>query len=563
MTVTKIKSAVKSTSIGTSNIPGAGEQASSTIESGIGIEADGASVNSKTFGTDSHLGKMVFIEDDTGATIEIENAKASIRVSKSGHLDIVSSSGSGITVTATSGKVVLNAVDVMIKSSGSMSIDAGADLNLNAKGSINMTTPTGAITMTGQSLDQRINGTVNMTITKELNQIIGGHMRSTVAGDHRTQITGFSYNDIGGEYKIRATGEMMLNTSDSMNMFAGADSTINSKGTMTLSSQSTTNISGDGITVASSGVLALSGDGTEIYGSTVNIDGSTIDMQNGGATAKTAIPAQAPEKAHTVEAITVQDEISTVRKSPGYAYNGKNRTNSGTGRMRNKGASGSGRHGENPNAIINGVDERLVKITDCAKQKFEAQTGYRVGTVSGLRPGDKRFHGQGKAMDFAIYDQSGNMFGNYQNGVTSEGFRAYEAFAQQAKACQEQLYPGLPIRWGGYFWNGGKGNYGAMDPMHLDIGGVSTGGGSWSTGASQQQLSEWGLDSSASKAYTGIPNYEGISVAKGTNDPVIKGNEGVESGVGAGDQYKKFVNTDADKDTKKNISSDPKKITQE
>ena len=585
MTITKIKSPVTSSPLASDKIPGVGEQAASTIQSGVGVEPDGATINGKSFGVDSHLGRMTFTESDTGATIEIENAKASIRVSKSGHLDIVSSSGSGVTVTATAGKVVLNAVDVMIKSSGSMSFDAGGDLNMNAKGSINMTSPTGAITMTGQSMDQQINGTVNMTITKELNQIVGGHMRSTVAGDHRSQVSGFSYTDVGAGYKVRSSGEMILNTSDSLNMFAKGNSSLNTKGTLdiagdgdtsinssggdlNISAGGSTTVSADGITLASSGDMALSGSGgTEIYsGGGINVDGSTVDLQNGGASEKDLIDpktAQAPEKAQVIESIAVQDEISTVRKSPGYAYNGKGRTNSGTGRLRNRGGSGNGHYGENKNANVEGVDARLRDITNCATTKYEAATGHRVAVVSGLRPGDKRFHGQGKAMDFAIYDQNGNMFGNYQDGVTSEGFRAYEAFAQQAKACQEELYPGLPIRWGGYFWNGGRGNYGAMDPMHLDIGGVSTAGGSWSTGASREQLQEWGLSPDASRAYTGTPDYTGVSASGGSNTKPIKGNSGVENGVGTGDQYKKFVNTEADQDTKKNVSSDSKQITQQ
>ncbi len=583
-TINKIRAPVTSSSVGSDKMAGVGEQSTSTVESSHNTEVDGASVNSKTFGIDSHLGKIQFTESDTGATIEIENAKASFRISKSGHLDVISTSGSGITLTATSGKVVINAVDMVIKSSGSMSIDSGGDLNLNAKGGINFTTPTGAITMTAQAMDQKINGTYSMTITKELNQLIGGHMRSTVAGDHRSQVSGFSYYDTGADMRFRSTGEMILNTSDSFNLFSGEDSTINTKGklnvtstgdmaldtsgTMNISSTGSSKVSSEGeMTLATGSDLSLSASGTTGInsGSSINIDGSTIDLQNGGSSSKSTNAvktSQAPEKSQVVESVMVQDEISTNRKAPGYAYNGKGRTNSGSGRLRNKGASSSG-HGENPNADVNGVDSRLVDITNCATKKFEAATGYRVGVVSGYRPGDSRFHGQGKAMDFAIYDQNGKMFGNYQDSVTSEGFRAYEAYAQQAKACQEQLHPNTPLRWGGYFWNGGRGNYGAMDPMHLDIGGVSTAGGNWGSGASSAQLNEWGLNSSATKGYNGQPDYTGVGNASNSNGSSVVGNDGVENGSGTGDQYKKFVNTEADKESKKNVSSDPKKITKD
>jgi len=575
-------SSLKSNPVGTYNAPGVGEQAASTTESLTGSSPSSAAVNGRTLGVSSHLGKITLNETDAGSTIAIENAKATINISESGHLDIISSSGSGVTITATAGKVVMNAVDVVIKSSGAMSIDSGSDLNFNAKGGINFTTPTGAINMTGQSMSQTINGTYSMHITKELNMIVGGHMRNTVGGDYRSQISGFSYQDVGGEMKLRSTGELILNSSDSLNMYASADSgfytkakmtisadgdtSVNTKGTMQIASTGDATYSSEASTTLTSGsnLSTSAGGSCGIYaGGGIGIDGATIDMQNGQAEEKETVApatAQAPEKAQTVESEAIQDELSTVRKSPSYPYNAKGRTNSGTGRMRNKGSSSGQGAGENPNATKNGVDERLVNITDCAKQQYEAQTGHRVGLVSGYRPGDPRFHGKGKAMDFAIYDQNGKMFGNYQNSVSSEGFRAYEAFAQQAKSCQEQLYPGLPIRWGGYFWNGGKGNYGAMDPMHLDIGGTSTAGGNWNQGASPQQLREWGLSSNATRPYNGKPNYSGLS--KNTNPAnAVKGNEtGMENGGATGDQWKKLQGTEADKETKANKTAGDKKV---
>lgn len=134
-----------------------------------------------------------------------------------------------------------------------------------------------------------------------------------------------------------------------------------------------------------------------------------------------------------------------------------------------------------------GVDP---KLTDILKTTAE-RGGYSVQAISGLRPGDPRFHGRGMATDVNLLGPDGKPIlgpdGNYQN---PEAFRAYEKFAQDAKRVQMEKYPELEqdFRWGGYF-SGGKGKYGAMDSMHFDLGGkrVGMGGGSWANGLTPEQ----------------------------------------------------------------------------
>jgi hypothetical protein len=128
------------------------------------------------------------------------------------------------------------------------------------------------------------------------------------------------------------------------------------------------------------------------------------------------------------------------------------------------------------------VDERLVDILQTAASQF----GSQVEVISGMRPGDPRFHGRGQAMDVQILDQAGNAIPNYQSGPH---FRQYEQFAQTARSVQMAKYPELndQFRWGGYF-SGRPGTYGAMDTMHFDTGGAGMGGGSWQGGLNRTQM---------------------------------------------------------------------------
>jgi len=141
------------------------------------------------------------------------------------------------------------------------------------------------------------------------------------------------------------------------------------------------------------------------------------------------------------------------------------------------------------NVNVKGVDPRLIDIYNEASKSLPE--GYSVQLTSGYRAGDPRFHGQGKAVDFQITDANGNVLNNYQN---LPAFRTYEQFAQSARKAQMQMYPELndQLRWGGYF--SGKthpfgGPYGAVDIMHLDLGGDKVGmqGGSWAGGLTDAQ----------------------------------------------------------------------------
>jgi hypothetical protein len=135
-----------------------------------------------------------------------------------------------------------------------------------------------------------------------------------------------------------------------------------------------------------------------------------------------------------------------------------------------------------------GVDPRLSDILSTAASEVP---GYHVEAFSGLRPGDTRQHGKGRAIDVRLVDDlTGQPLNNYQDPST---FRAYEGFAQKAREVQQEKYPELDkdFRWGGYF-AGKPGQYGAVDEMHFDLGGLSglgMAGGSWETGLTDQQRS--------------------------------------------------------------------------
>ncbi len=141
-----------------------------------------------------------------------------------------------------------------------------------------------------------------------------------------------------------------------------------------------------------------------------------------------------------------------------------------------------------------GVDPRLTDILNSAAQQFP---GFKVDAISGLRPGDPRFHGKGLATDIQLTDLiSGKRLGNYQDAAS---FGTYERFAQTARQIQMQRYPELAdkFRWGGYF-GGAKGKYGALDTMHFDLAGAGMAGGSWERGLTSAQASLWpGIKSQA------------------------------------------------------------------
>jgi hypothetical protein len=162
-----------------------------------------------------------------------------------------------------------------------------------------------------------------------------------------------------------------------------------------------------------------------------------------------------------------------------------------------------------------GVDPNLISWLQAAARN----SPFRVVAYSGMRQGDPRFHGQGKAIDINLIDPaSGKTIPNYQNAAS---FKVYQDFANQVRAAQMQMNPeaGNLLRWGGYF-SGPKGKYGAMDLMHFDVGGgsVPMGGGGWETGLSQGQASLWNLSPGGASGVSGSPLVS--TMASATNpDP--------------------------------------------
>lgn len=132
---------------------------------------------------------------------------------------------------------------------------------------------------------------------------------------------------------------------------------------------------------------------------------------------------------------------------------------------------------------IGRVDNALVDII----RKASEGSPYNVQLFSGIRPGDKRQHGKGHAVDIALVDPySGEALANYQSAET---FPQYEAFAKRAYEIAQRDYPELAsnFRWGGYF-AGKKGKYGATDTMHFDVNsGLGMAGGSWEGGLTPEQ----------------------------------------------------------------------------
>jgi Cell Wall Hydrolase len=145
-------------------------------------------------------------------------------------------------------------------------------------------------------------------------------------------------------------------------------------------------------------------------------------------------------------------------------------------------------------ASSEGVDPRLTAVLRAASVSLPQ--GWRMEITSGKRDPnlDPRFHGKGLATDVQLIDPQGRRVSNYQNAAA---FPVYEQFAHAVREQQMKLHPELAnsLRWGGYFWNGGPGNYGNMDLMHFDLGGdrVGTGAGGWNTGLNAMAAKAYGL----------------------------------------------------------------------
>lgn len=186
------------------------------------------------------------------------------------------------------------------------------------------------------------------------------------------------------------------------------------------------------------------------------------------------------------------------------------------------------------------VDGKLKDILEQAALRFP---GYDIKASSGFRSGDPRFHGKGLAMDLQLW-KDGKFLDNYQNAST---FRDYEQFAQVARQVQMERYPELAgqFRWGGYF-SGGKGKYGANDPMHFDLGGNQVGmaGGSWAEGLTAKQRALWpGIESIGMNAGKAAASIEKMAASSsGAAQGLLQFGEGAgnlgnalsKAGVGGG-----------------------------
>lgn len=162
------------------------------------------------------------------------------------------------------------------------------------------------------------------------------------------------------------------------------------------------------------------------------------------------------------------------------------------------------------------VDPRMRAILREAAHR----AGRRVEAFSGYRPGDPRFHGKGMATDIRLFDDKGGVLGNYQDPAT---FSEYEKFAQKVREVQMEMHPDLndKLRWGGYF-SGGKGQYGALDQMHFDIGGSEEAkmlGGSWAAGLTPEQRKRFPGITSAGMTLTSTPLPNQVGAVPATVAP--------------------------------------------
>lgn len=139
-----------------------------------------------------------------------------------------------------------------------------------------------------------------------------------------------------------------------------------------------------------------------------------------------------------------------------------------------------------------GVNDSLLNLINEAIPLFREQTGLDISLRSGYRPGDKRQHGHGNAIDLNII-KDGKVLPNYQN---TKHFGEYEYLAQLLHQIAINKGLGNKLRWGGYF-SGGKDKYGSMDLMHFDLAGDKIGmaGGNWENGLTPEQKRIWGINS--------------------------------------------------------------------
>ena len=348
------------TKIHINKVPGMGE-APDSVAQAEEVSHDNGVQNAQIYGVDRPTGKVVVEEGEAGTSIYVGNNIAEIFVTQSGHISIKSSSGSGITVLASNGPVAISAPEILLKCKGDFHIDAGGNVNIASKGDISLSSPTGAINQTAQSMQTNINGICMQNIGRDMNTIVGGHSRMTVGGQARMQVSN-SFTMDAKTMKMRSEGEMILNSSDSLNMYADAESSLHCKSNLLLSTDSDMTVESKGkmnqiaegdflqsskgkMDVAASGNLNMSSQSTAnlAASSNINVDmGGTMNIDMGGADVLTPSAkgkTQATEKAQLPPETTVIDAVTTTRKTPEYPYNANYRANAGTSRMRNEGGT--------------------------------------------------------------------------------------------------------------------------------------------------------------------------------------------------------------------------------
>lgn len=146
-------------------------------------------------------------------------------------------------------------------------------------------------------------------------------------------------------------------------------------------------------------------------------------------------------------------------------------------------------HQFNPN-----LDPELLRSIEAAAAAYKP---YRAELRSGYRPGDKRQHGRGEALDIQLYDpKTGAALDSYQSGGAISPYQQFANSWYQSLTPEQQA----KARWGGYFGDPNSADYGTkygnQDYMHFDFGRTPELGmlaGDWNTGFNAGAQKKLGL----------------------------------------------------------------------
>jgi muramidase (phage lysozyme) len=206
--------------------------------------------------------------------------------------------------------------------------------------------------------------------------------------------------------------------------------------------------------------------------------------------------------------------------------------------------------------IFDNVDPGLLQLLQQVGGSYGPN---KVNITSAYRPGDPRFHGQGKALDVQLSDPStGAALANYQDASTAQ---AYQAFANTVyqQAMKENPELAEKLRWGGYF-SGGAGKYGALDLMHFDVGGGAGGmgmaGGSWQGGWTPEMMDTWGLKSPGGAGGGGAGGWAPEQIQKAFLDTIAQGESPGYDVMYGGQKFSDFSRHPHSAQTANGVSSD-------